>query len=946
MIINTDLSAAAKAGALDASLAYSSIYTQHSDLMTQTALSGIQGLQSLLAESGAYAAALSHMRTASESIDVANELALKDPFIAGTSAQQTAAINSVRGTRTAEASALLGNSQSARNEGVFAYNDSVAAGNNMTVPTEVYFAGEDMLAAQNALINNDNPGLVNAAVNRASNAYNQAIQAYNALPANPANKKAAALRVMNAAYQILTAGQALQALANTPAGRLRGITPTVSDLGNGYVLSNWGNTGLVTITGPDNQGIIIDQNGNVDPLNGGKGWKFNSTSTFILPGETKVTINPGSPANILVSRGIHAFTVTGIANGQNATVGSYSDLNGREVDRSTNDGHIIRLTGTNTSSWQLNGNTLGDAGSREVVATTAITNELKLDPTDVLMPNDWVAYINSIGLNSQEFDYDGDNRFNNEELGLLAMYLAKDVERMQAAYNEALSRISLANQTLMELNEMLDELRRQSDNTQDERAAENSAARAELKAIEKRLVAALQLLRETTPGGAPAQGGNIEQSASQVLDQLTQISQQGGLKPTTLPVANGPQPTSPPPAPTPGINADSPLETLGQPVGGQQNDPVGDGLRRAGRLLSGLGLPPNLNFLEMPETQGATGPGGTGAGAAVLPQVLDELAAALASAAQGLGGTGGLPEGVNAQTLEAGLGGLLTALAEQGVLDLEALQAAEDLPGLLQLLSTQLGGLGSTETQPKQGNEALLGFLGSLSVFGSAAAAVAPQAGQTTPGQVEKAGTGSLAPQSATARQLQEVLAGLAALGSAGAAQSTNNEGADAPTSAELRLGLQAFLAAFAAQGVFGTNQAQDQQAAQNGQNGVSFTGNTQQIAAISGNFYTDPELLKQLRANLNRAIQVQSEQLSRASTLFSQSQEIVQKFVNLVKEDDVVRDIIQGDELSDEQQEIFADKMTELRKDWGMEWGSDDNRTPASQSNLVSKAVQSGMMV
>jgi len=103
---------------------------------------------------------------------------------------------------------------------------------------------------------------------------------------------------------------------------------------------------------------------------------------------------------------------------------------------------------------------------------------------------------------------------------------------------------------------------------------------------------------------------------------------------------------------------------------------------------------------------------------------------------------------------------------------------------------------------------------------------------------------------------------------------------------------------------------------------------------------------MKQLQANLNKAIQVQNDQLSRASTLFTQSQKIVQTFVNLIKQDDLVRDVVKSDDLSDEQQALFDNRMTELRKDWGVDWGGDDSHTPASQSQLAAKAMQSGMMV
>lgn len=243
-------------------------------------------------------------------------------------------------------------------------------------------------------------------------------------------------------------------------------------------------------------------------------------------------------------------------------------------------------------------------------------------------------------------------------------------------------------------------------------------------------------------------------------------------------------------------------------------------------------------------------------------------------------------------------------------------------------LGSLLGGLPQSDVA--LGDSRLSAFLGELSLLGSLPEGSA--SGNPATGRAEA--------------QLGLVLAGLASLGSAGAGQSSGTQGSTAPTPAELRLGFQSLLAALTASGQF-SGQAPLGAANSGTGGGIAFSsGNTEQIATISGNFYTAPELQKQIEANLSKALQVQNEQLGRASTLFTQSQEIVQKFVSLIKEDDLVRELIQSDELSDDQQQIFDDKMTELRKDWGMEWGSDDNRAPASQSSLVSRAVQSGMMV
>lgn len=191
-------------------------------------------------------------------------------------------------------------------------------------------------------------------------------------------------------------------------------------------------------------------------------------------------------------------------------------------------------------------------------------------------------------------------------------------------------------------------------------------------------------------------------------------------------------------------------------------------------------------------------------------------------------------------------------------------------------------------------------------------------------------------------------------LGSADPGQSVGNANAQAYSATELRLGLQSFFAALSGppSGKNSTgipNQALAPDTSPIIVNEVTpapQSNFTQAVSVIAGNFQTDPELMKILQDNLSQALQNQQRQLSQATTLFTQSQEIVQKFVSLIQEDDLVREVVKSDDLSDEQQAIFDTRMTELRKDWGLEWGSDDNRTPASQSNLVSRAMQSGMMV
>ncbi|GEP43709.1 hypothetical protein [Brevifollis gellanilyticus] len=951
-IIKTELSAAAQAGALDGSLAFNKMYMEHRELVAKTAASGLQGLQEVLSNSSVYTSALSHLEEATASIDEANALAAKDPFKAGNSATQTqhttATTNGLKtqagpyqttagGVQTTAQNAVNGTDSSKPERGI---------ANNGKSAADLLKSGLDALATSGDLttaLTRINQAKSDAqSVVSAATSLRTTLQGEDPVPTARINALNA---VISAANSVINTANSTQALTNSPIAQIRNETPTVHDLGDGNTLCTWGDSGYMTLVDASGNGVIISPDGTVDPLNGsGEGWKFSNTSTFVLANETKITITPGNPASVLATKGLHAINITGVQAGQVPTVTPYGQLNGRTEDRASNDGHIINING-NASNWKMNGQVLGDAGSREQVATSALTNELKLDPTDVAVSPEMMAFLTLIG-GPAVTDYDGDGKLNNEEMAHVAGLVYNYIQQLQQSFSSALAGVADANQALADLNQLLELMRIENDTRQGNRQTENAEAKAALQAVERRLVAALEKLR----GDQSAQAqGNIESNAQNVLSQLNAFSQTGG--------AGAPSSTS-----SASSSSGTPNQNNGQSE--SRPDPVGDGLRRASRLLSGMLGGGNLNILDLPPTPPASN--GQAAGAAGTPPSIESLAQqALTEAAQG--GLTALNElgaalaalglqldpqaaaGLNAQNLSAGLQALFTLFDELGVLppgtDLQA--NGPGVEDVLQQLASILQG-------PEKGdapvgavsNRSLLSFLGTLAQLGSAINAVAPQAGQTTPGQVEKAGTGSLSPQSRTAEQLALVLAGLAALGSAGAGQSTGTQGSTAPTSAELRLGLQSFLAAMSAFGVFGVNQQQDQSQGQ--QSGITFTSNSSEAArTIAGNFATDPQLLKQLQANLSRAIQEHQTQLNLASILFVQSQEVVQKFVSIIKQDDLARDIVHTDELSDETQTKFDDRMTKLKQEWGVEWGADnEERTPAGQSNLVSRAVQSGMMV
>lgn len=1301
-IIKVDqLSFAARAGALDGSLAYAMVYEQHRELVTQTALSGLRGLEQILSETGIYGTAMRSLQEASGKIEEANIEAQKDPFQSASGnlrdQHRNAMINGFRtqgGQYSARASYLDNRAQELIDSTIASNPERTLANDLQWASSELYRLGVGYLVNQgDPAASLHHATLARDAASTVQTKAQALMQTLSAITPFPSARYNKVDEIYKAAGEVIEhANSIIQFDTQSPIARIRNETPTTHDLGGGYSLSTWGNSGYWTLTDANGEGILVHPNGNVDNLKGGAGWKFDTTSTFVLPNQTKITVNPGSSTNLLISRGIHAFTLGNLNGGASPSTSSYTELNGRDADRASNDGHILELNG-NGGAWRNGGNVLGDTGGREVIGTVAISNELRLDPTDVTISAELKSFLTELGIT--DYDYDGDGKLNNTELMNVATHTATYIKQMQDAYEEALQRLAKANAVLNELNELMDRLRKETDRAADSRGQDSVNAKSELQSIEQRLIAALQSL-QGTEASIPVQG-NIETSASKVLEQLTSVTQNGRVTPPPAIPGTLSQPDVTP-APTglgsaPGTVSTQPqIPTSTSPM----TDPIGDSLRRAGRLLSGIRGGGHLNSLELPPKPGSTqeaepvlssessappvtdGTTGevlvpTNVDAATPPAVSEPSNIVLQipnnesvenPVASPIGeSTSGdplapltaqvpaptvapevpastiseltefltklsaldspLPAVVTPQNLSAGLDALLGALTQLGILPppiagdtapapqasiqvlaqlfgqppsapttlpqessipgsesnlvslvqqappdhspqtppsnslhlffellaqlgaalrrpdpdaaftavspqpqfkaspqtpvfpiivsppasttpstlpasvqqlLELLtgKPAASLPGLSTLAAQitdilsapakplsppttpiieptaslaitpqdttppsvppetnfQLGHIESAPPKsqpdfsaislptslPKQavdepnqpGNmvERLLQVLQELAATGSVNGrqntgesesipviptspgiggqpVINPPPPQSQPTQPEvqpnpnsigfaisiqapifttPISTTESAPSalkiepsinqqspdsprpvtsnpeslSRIAEPLLRVLQGLMALGSTDPGQNTSNANTQISSATELRLGLQSFLAAFGAPPAATHKTGTPSQAPAPDTPPITVSevapapqsNFTQAVNVIAGNFQTDPELMKILQENLSQALQNQQRQLSQATTLFTQSQEIVQKFVTLIKEDDLVRDVVKSDDLSDEQQAIFDTRMTELRKDWGLEWGSDDNRTPASQSNLVSRAMQSGMMV
>ena len=120
-------------------------------------------------------------------------------------------------------------------------------------------------------------------------------------------------------------------------------------------------------------------------------------------------------------------------------------------------------------------------------------------------------------------------------------------------------------------------------------------------------------------------------------------------------------------------------------------------------------------------------------------------------------------------------------------------------------------------------------------------------------------------------------------------------------------------------------------------------------VREILGNLKTDAEVLEQVQRNLDAATRSQGELLGQAENVFVRAQEAVERFFLLISDNQLLREIVFAEDLSEADSEVFMEKMNALYRNWGIEWGSTDEggpRTPEVEAQLVNKAISSGMMI
>jgi len=965
-----------QAAALDPNLAFSAVFNQTQTLIQQSAYAGIQGLIQSLSESNIYTQSLEANQEALAALSQAAALRSSHQFESGDSTQVSQNQNAMISGLDSQASPLTGAVNTAKSNADSLAStisgDKNASSAAKTAATALKQAADDAAQGAADLASATTAAQVTAAItliNQAHTEQQTALADAQALPTNDSYRS----QLISDASAVGTALSPVITLTTSPIATLAQTTPTVqslnADQGNGAdTISTWGNTGYVTITDSTGNGIIIQPNGKVDNLDGTSSWQFSNTGTFVLPDDTKITYNPnsGGAANITVIWGDHQMEISNLQSGSTPST-TLNDAGGRKTDASTNDGYIFNL-GSNPSSWALNGGALGDTPpSREQVATSPLTNQLKVDPTAVSLSGSDYAALNQFNttFGTTSSSIAGNNSYNDTELAAMLGNITFAVSEVQAGYDQTITNTQSAVQALDQLTQLLDDLSTQSKNLQSGSKTQLTADETnELVNIRERLEAALKQLTGTAPGSQ--QTSTAAQNAANSPQGTTQ-------NPTTPPTGNLLAETELLLQGLQQFNSTVPTQTAGGGTPPLDLSLLGGANTLLGQLAGGASLTPQQ--VQAAAQQIATTLENAAATGGITPQALQGLAQQLASAIGQALGPGALsPQAQQAlsqeilgtlsasQSISLGqLGPKALAALTQQILNTLVLPSTQNLPGHLAGNGLQAGPNPFDRLDPS--NQALRRagkLLAGFAQFSAKLDTLLPEDASFVSGTGQSQGfTNPTGVGPNTVFQSTSISGGT----------SSQFQGAP-PTEpfSEINLTPQPGFFGFAGQnsnpgqqgggpfseplgssppqgptspGFPGFNpQGQNQAALQFG----ATTFNTQDIIK---NFQTDPQLVKLFQQRLSQAIQQQQQQISQASTLFTQAQETVKKFVQIIAKDVNIQKIILAEDLSDAQQSKYQDKMTDLRKRWGIDWGSSsDTTTPAGEQQLVARVIQSGMMV
>lgn len=931
-----------RAAQLDGALAFNSVFAETQELISSSALSGLSGLREAMGQSGDIAEAFRQLEQVRDDLNSAISAETNNRFsIASLRRDNQAVITAVDDSLKSQTSGVIVSANSAVSAANNANNGSGAASatqNAATVNEEAALALADgdseqgrtkagiAVTLSQQAVTSAQLELTAAIVQRdtaqvALNDANAALQAaQEATPQDPvliatltATRDAAqavlnakqvavgsAQAVLGAAQETLSASQATLTLANSPIALIDSETPTVYDLENGYSVSTWGDSGYWTLIDENGEGIIVSPDGEVDPLDGsGEGWQFSHTSTFVLPDETKITVTPGAEATVRVSRGDATLQISELASGQIPEVKG-PRKGGRGGDQAQNDGHIFTTTGPG-SSWKNGNNLLGDAGNREQVATTALQNELKLDPLDVEIPEELRSFLEENGFDFQANDYDGDGKLNAAELTVAAEFVTGVVGTFSATHQAVLTATAEGVEALFELNLFLEGLLREVDDKQEDR---------------KQLA---------------AEEANL---ANAILERLNAAF--AGLE--NVPVASFQAPASPPAATTalpPALE-----EILGQISGASPEQLSSNIVTALGQ--AGVGSPTEPGLLSSQIEDRLAGLAQVGASDGRFASLVGELGVLLARAAGGGELTNTARGALNQQItdlLESRLGGALP-------------------PGAIAELAQQISGVlaqaaGDGDISLAGVTDQVAGLLGSAAAQGGLTGAAIATLSRQVAAFLPQVVAGGALPNGGLIAFVQALVTAVERGGPEGSSAGSEPGVAGGDGNALRRAGR--LISGFSLNPRIGSEPMPASSVERDAPIDVPDTpgdflfggGNTRDIIA---NLKTDGDVLEQVQRNLDAAIKSQGDLLGQAKNLFAKAQETVENFFSLISDNQLLQEIVFAEDLSEADNEMFMEKMNALYRNWGIEWGSSGEGggllTPEVETQLVNKAVTSGTMI
>lgn len=973
---------------LDPTLGFSLTIQEHHDLMIQSTGASISGILKSLESTEGYAQSIQKFNkivdSLREGIAEAKRLSYRDATAQEVQGHKDAVMADFYAVVDQAKSPISGwKSQISTLRNNLNYSDSRAVADQLTNAVNAY---------QTALnqARNGNPNSLQSAVNQLSSA-RQAVQSRystvssqltNALNADP--QDSALITSLSAernrldslrsvASSIVNRADSDAAEILSPSNEMYFKTPTVYAIASEYTLATWGNSGSFTVVDKNGNGLRIHSSGDVDIIGNPDGeWKVSGKTSFIFAGDLKVTLNPGSPARILAILGNQVLRINDMKNPPAADANpSPYGLGGRKLDANNSDGQVIQFKKDNPSDAQARWissasgslRVLGDGNTREVLATGQNT-EARVDGVDIEIPEELTSYFAELELTVP--DMDGDGRLNELEIQQLSFILDEVMRLYQDMHAASLLRVAEANAALMELTDFMAKLQSHQDDEHSEDMEMSAAEREELRTIEDRLNKAIQAmnveeqslqsigqaalrnasLNQTVSGTATSPSGESTQvpsGASVIVDGGdARFSRASRLLGTSLQAQNLLVALQ--------ASSSNPTEALKSLEGVMSWLGMGQGEITPAQVQAGLELLIELAGSEGASEESLAALNGFLAFVATQGEGLSfSVSAGLLQQLQALGLSESEIASLTAALVKADIsldGSVPAVLSEAGLTSLFAmLQGAPSAQRgeVLGKLNAFLGAVNSLENA-----EFKAAFGAWPNVQGNANVQDAWNQFATSLGSLP--GTAGFVPQawlgqSVSAGAYQsgfDLLKGLSQIGQ----QSSAIQAGGDTQARDLALGmLGTWTSGSGAVGSLGLLGWIDPSA-------TSVTDEVEQarqgaLHTIFSNIVTPEQLLRRLEQNLNQATEFYKIQMREAENLFVRSQDVVKEFFAIIKRDDLGKDVIKSDVLSDEQQAAFERKMAEFRKELGIDWGSSETAgDPAQESKRVSRMMQSGMMV